>query len=134
VDEPHVLAEVVNPARMLVEATTADVSLSTRLSGGASLQGVQGVTLKPLGAARVAARRRAAHHLRVQSAPGATPWRSASRDRGGQPEERIQGIVLPAQAVVRNPSNEPIVWIKSARALHPPAGARSGRWTPARWW
>ena len=26
---------------------------------------------------------------------------------------RIQGVVLPAQAVVRNPSNEPIVWIKS---------------------
>ena len=30
-----------------------------------------------------------------------------------QSKERIQGIVLPAQAVVRNPSNEPIVWIKS---------------------
>jgi hypothetical protein len=27
--------------------------------------------------------------------------------------ERIQGVVLPAQAVVRNPANEPIVWIKS---------------------
>jgi hypothetical protein len=31
----------------------------------------------------------------------------------GQSRERIKGIVLPAQAVVRNPSNEPIVWIKS---------------------
>ena len=27
--------------------------------------------------------------------------------------ERIKGFVLPAQAVVRNPANEPIVWIKS---------------------
>jgi cobalt-zinc-cadmium efflux system membrane fusion protein len=30
-----------------------------------------------------------------------------------QSKERIKGIVLPAQAVVRNPSNEPVVWIKS---------------------
>ena len=30
-----------------------------------------------------------------------------------QSKARIKGIVLPAQAVVRNPSNEPIVWIKS---------------------
>ena len=30
-----------------------------------------------------------------------------------QSKERIKGVVLPAQAVVRNPSNEPIVWIKS---------------------
>ena len=28
-------------------------------------------------------------------------------------DERIKGMVLPAQAVVRNPANEPIVWIKS---------------------
>jgi hypothetical protein len=27
--------------------------------------------------------------------------------------ERMQGYVLPAQAVVRNPANESIVWIKS---------------------
>jgi len=26
---------------------------------------------------------------------------------------RVQGIVLPAEAVVRSPANEPIVWIKS---------------------
>ena len=28
-------------------------------------------------------------------------------------KERVKGVVLPAQAVVRNPANEPIVWIKS---------------------
>lgn len=30
-----------------------------------------------------------------------------------QSKERIQGVVLPAQAVVHSPSNEPIVWLKS---------------------
>jgi hypothetical protein len=28
-------------------------------------------------------------------------------------KERVAGVVLPAQAVVRSPSNESIVWIKS---------------------
>ena len=27
-------------------------------------------------------------------------------------DERIKGIVLPAQAIVRSPSNEPVVWVK----------------------
>jgi len=27
--------------------------------------------------------------------------------------ERVSGFVLPAQAVVRNPANETVVWIKS---------------------
>ena len=44
--------------------------------------------------------------------------------------ERIKGIVLPAQAVVRNPANEPMVWIKSGRrTLHSAAGAVPRRWT-----
>ena len=30
-----------------------------------------------------------------------------------QSRQRIKGVVLPAQAVVRNPANEAIVWIKS---------------------
>ena len=34
--------------------------------------------------------------------------------------ERIKGFVLPAQAVVRNSSNEPIVWIKSGAERYIP--------------
>jgi hypothetical protein len=34
--------------------------------------------------------------------------------------ERQKGIVLPAQAVVRNPANEPIVWIKSGAERYIP--------------
>ena len=28
--------------------------------------------------------------------------------------QRVRGMVLPAQAVVRNPSNEPVIWIKTS--------------------
>ena len=114
VEARDVLFEIVDPARVLVEATTADASLAGRIAG-ATLQGVPGADLKLLGAAKV---------LRE----GVLPLTfSARADKGarldlvvGQPvtlivslAERIKGIALPAQAVVRNPANEPIVWIKS---------------------
>jgi len=115
VESRDVLFEVVDPARMLVEATTADASLAARVAG-ASLQGVPEVTLRLLGVSR---------SLRDGVLP-ITFALSASKPGAalplaiGQPvtvvaqsKDRIKGVVLPAQAVVRNPSNEPIVWIKS---------------------
>jgi hypothetical protein len=51
VEPRDLLFEVVDPARMLVEATTADAGLATRLAA-ASLQGVPDVTLRLLGASR----------------------------------------------------------------------------------
>ncbi len=115
VESRDVLFEVVDPTRMLVEATTADASLGARVAG-ASLQGVPEVTLRLLGVSR---------SLRDGVLP-ITFALSASKPGAdlplaiGQPvtvvaqsKDRIKGVVLPAQAVVRNPSNEPIVWIKS---------------------
>lgn len=115
VEARDVVFEVVDPHRLLVEATTADPVLAGRVAE-ATVQGVEGVQLTLLGAARV---------LR----DGVLPLTFAARPTGdlktlplavGQPvmvlaqtRERVKGIVLPAQAVVRNPSNEPVVWIKS---------------------
>lgn len=119
VEPRDVLFEVVDPARMLVEATTADAAVASRVAG-ASLQGVPEVTLRLLGVSR---------SLRDGVLPltfAVTAAKPGAAQRGslplaiGQPvtvvaqsNERIKGVVLPAQAVVRNPSNEPIVWIKS---------------------
>jgi len=100
---------------MLVEATAADASVAANVAG-ASLQGVPEVTLRLLGVSR---------SLRDGVLPmtfAVMPLKpSAALPLAiGQPvtvvtqsKERIKGVVLPAQAVVRNPSNEPIVWIKS---------------------
>lgn len=115
VEPRDVLLEVVDPARMLVEATTADATLAARVAD-ASLQDLPEVKLRLLGASR--ALRDGVLPITfavVASRPG-----TALPMAIGQPvtviarsSERIKGIVLPAQAVVRNPSNEPIVWIKS---------------------
>ena len=115
VESRDVLFDVVDPARVLVEATTADAGLAARVAG-ASLQGVPEVTLRLLGASRSLRDGVLPITFAVSpSKPGAALPLAI-----GQPvtvvvqsKERIKGVVLPAQAVVRNPSNEPIVWIKS---------------------
>jgi membrane fusion protein, heavy metal efflux system len=115
VESRDVLFEVVDPARMLVEATTADAALAARVAG-ASLQGLPEVRLRLLGASR--ALRDGV--LPVTFAVNALKPGAALPLAIGQPvtvvvqsKERTKGVVLPAQAVVRNPSNEAIVWIKS---------------------
>jgi len=115
VEPRDVLFEVVDPARMLVESTTADAALAARVAG-ASLQGVPEVTLRLLGVSRSLRD----GVLPITFAVGASKPGTALPLAIGQPvtvvaqsRERIKGVVLPAQAVVRNPSNEPIVWIKS---------------------
>ena len=115
VESRDLLFEVVDPARVLVEATTADVAVAARVAG-ASLQGVPDVTLRLLGVSRTLRDGVLPLMFAVSpSKPGAALPLAI-----GQPvtvvtqsKERIKGVVLPAQAVVRNPSNEPIVWIKA---------------------
>ncbi|MFP5430548.1 MAG: efflux RND transporter periplasmic adaptor subunit [Gammaproteobacteria bacterium] len=115
VEEREILFEVVDPARMLVEATTTDAGLAARVQG-ARLQETPGVVLNLRGAARV---------LRDGVLPLTFSLRPEKAGESiplaiGQPvsvivmlNERVSGFVLPAQAVVRNPANEPVVWIKS---------------------
>jgi cobalt-zinc-cadmium efflux system membrane fusion protein len=122
VEARDVLFEVIDPSRVLVEATTADPALPARV-GDAFLRGVPGVKLKLLGAARSLRDGVLPLTFRAQPDKAGTPMPLAI----GQPvtvvaslNERIKGFVLPAQAVVRNSSNEPIVWIKSGAERYIP--------------
>ena len=122
VEAREVLFEVIDPARVLVEATTADPSLPHRTTD-AHLQGVAGVKLQLIGAARSLRDGVLPMTFRaVAQTPGATLPLAV-----GQPvtvvaslKEQIKGFVLPAQAVVRNSANEPIVWIKSGAERYIP--------------
>lgn len=118
VESRDVLFEVVDPARMLVEATTADANVAARVAG-ASLQGVPDVSLRLLGASRSLRDGVLPITFAVSASKTGAPPTTLPLVIGqpvtvvAQSKERIKGVVLPAQAVVRNPSNEPIVWIKS---------------------
>lgn len=122
VEAREVLFEVIDPARVFVEATTADPGLPAR-TGTAHLQDVPGVKLQLIGAAR---------SLRDGVLP--MTFRAVPEQSGkalplavGQPvtvvaslNEQVKGFVLPAQAVVRNSANEPVVWIKSGAERYIP--------------
>ena len=122
VETGHVVFEVVDPRQLMVEATTTDPTIASRI-GPAGLQGVPEAKLKLLGAAR---------SLRDGVLPITFEASSADKAKGlplavGQPvtviatlREKVRGTVLPAQAVVRNAANEPIVWIKSGAERYIP--------------
>ena len=122
VEAREVLFEVIDPAQVLVEATTADPGLPMR-TGDAHLQGLPGVKLQLIGAARSLRDGVLPMTFRaVGPAPGTTLPLAV-----GQPvtvvaslKDQIKGFVLPAQAVVRNSANEPIVWIKSGAERYIP--------------
>nr|WP_115712997.1 HlyD family efflux transporter periplasmic adaptor subunit [Cupriavidus taiwanensis] len=106
-----VLYEVVDPARLLIEASSADSSLASRIQGGALASGT-GAKLEFVGAGR-------------SLKNGAVPltFRLSGNDvplAVGQPvtvvatlSDTVRGIALPSEALVRNASNLPVVWIKS---------------------
>lgn len=119
VESKDILFEIVDPTRVLIEATTADPALAQRLAG-ASVKDLPGVQLQFAGAARA---------LR----DGVLPL--TFRARSGRPiplaigqpvtlvaalNERVKGYVLPAQAVTRNAANESVVWIKSGAERYIP--------------
>nr|WP_314629562.1 HlyD family efflux transporter periplasmic adaptor subunit [uncultured Noviherbaspirillum sp.] len=111
VEARDVLFDIVDPDRMIVEATTTDAALAGRIAG-ASLAGYPSVQLDFLGGGRV---------LREGALP--LTFRASATNVAlavGQPvtvvvglAEKVKGIALPAAALVRNQANEPVVWIKS---------------------
>lgn len=111
VEPRDALFEIIDPRRMTVEAVTTDTGLPARISE-ASMAAYPDVKLELAGAAR---------SLREGVLP--LTFRAQTENAAlvvGQPvtvivrlKDQLKGIALPAQAVVRNPSNEPVVWIKT---------------------
>ncbi|XLZ68725.1 HlyD family efflux transporter periplasmic adaptor subunit [Massilia sp. SR12] len=124
VDARELLFEVVDPNRLLVEAVSTDVTLASRIAS-ANVPAAPMATLQFAGGAR---------SLRDGALP--ISFRAQGPDLPlavGQPvtvlatlKGSIKGIALPAEALVRNAANEPVVWIKSGamRFIAQPVQAR----------
>lgn len=111
VEARDVLYEIIDPNRMIVEASSTDVALASRINQ-ASLVSHPLIDLILLGGGR---------SLRDGALP--ISFQAQGKDMSlaiGQPvtviaklTEKIKGIAIPAEALVRNPENQPIVWIKA---------------------
>ncbi len=128
IEASDVLIEIVDPTRLIVEATTPDVRLAAKVAS-AEVVGQPQVKLRLVGAAR---------SLRDGVLP--ISFRAQGLKSGEAPplaigqmvsivvtlNEPAKGIVLPADALVRSPANEPVVWIKAGaeRFIAQPVQAR----------
>jgi len=121
VEPREVLFEVIDPQRMLVEATTADPTLPAQI-GAAQLRGQPALRLQLVGAARSLRDGLLPLSFRVGSDQGAALPLALGQTVGVlvQLKSKSAGHVLPAQAVVRNSVNEAIVWIKSGAERYIP--------------
>ena len=114
VDAREVLFEIVDPARLRIEALTFDAAVANDIGSATIALGAERVPLAYIGAAP---------SLREQALPlvfgaqGRPPVAVAE----GQPvrvfvqgKSKVQGIAVPLASLMRNPSNQTIVWVKTA--------------------
>lgn len=120
VEARQMVMEIVNSERLMIEATTADVALAARIAG-AQLQDAQGLSLQFVGPSPALRDGVLPLGFRVRAQPGSTPLAvGQSVTVLARLREARTGVVLPAAAVVRSPSNEPIVWVKSGVQRYAP--------------
>jgi len=111
VDPRDALFDIVDPARLVVEAQSTDVALAGRIAS-ATLPAAPDARVTLLGGAR--SLRDGALPISFRAQGPALPLAV------GQPvtvlvklRTSLKGIALPAEALARNPANETVVWIKS---------------------
>lgn len=114
VDARALVFEIVDPTRLRIEALAYEPGITTDLGGASLALGETRVPLRFVGAAR---------SLREQALP--LVFRAEGQALAalalGQPvrvfvqrRQTIRGIAVPAAALMKNPANQTIVWVKTA--------------------
>lgn len=114
VEPRELLFEIVDPARLRIEALAYDPARVTDVAGASLAVGDARVPLEFVGAAR---------SLREQALPMMFrgEGQALSKLAIGQPvrvyvqtESTVKGMRVPAAALLKNPANQTIVWVKAA--------------------
>lgn len=114
VDARELVYEIVDPSRLTIEALAFDSAVGANVGDAALAVGGERVPLKFLGAAR---------SLREQALP--LTFRAEGKALAGlavgqpvkvfvQSKTKVKGIAVPAASLMKNPSNQTIVWVKAA--------------------
>lgn len=113
VEAREILFEIVDPQRMLIEALAFDMALASNIAGASIAIGDQKLPLQLVGVAR---------SLREQALP------LTFRGEGGalaalavgqpvkvyvQTRDAIEGVRIPVAALMKNPANQTVVWVKT---------------------
>jgi cobalt-zinc-cadmium efflux system membrane fusion protein len=114
VDARELVFEVVDPTRLRIEALAYDAEVASNVAGATVALGADTVALSFIGAGR---------SLREQALPMLfkAQGQALSQLAVGQPVKvyvqtatRVKGLRVPAQALLKNPANQAVVWVKTA--------------------
>lgn len=132
VDARETLFEIVDPAGLRIEALTFDPRLAARIAAArASAAPGESLALRFVGAGRALREQAIPLHFQVdaQAAQGA-------QDGGGtlalgqtvtvlaQTRDTVSGAPVPAAALVKNPANQDVVWVKASAERFVPRPVR----------
>ena len=114
VDARELVFEVVDPTRLRIEALAYDAAVVSDVAGATLALGTDTVALRFIGAARSS--REQALPMLFQA-----EGQALSKLAVGQPVNvyvqtatRVKGIRVPAQALLKSPANQTVVWVKTA--------------------
>ena len=130
VDAREVLFEIIDPTRLQIEASLFDSAMLTNIaSASASPSAGIDVPLAFVGAGR--ALREGAIPVLFRTATPKSTGQSGNDLAVGQPvkvivqtKSQIKGFAVPASAVVRDASNQEMIWVHTAAELFVPRPAR----------
>jgi membrane fusion protein, heavy metal efflux system len=114
VDARELVFEVIDPSRLRIEALAFDPALAANVGSATLAIGDQRVPLVFVGAAR---------SLREQALPLTFRAQGAALNSlaVGQPvrvfvqtKDKVKGIAVPVASLMKNPSNQTVVWVKTA--------------------
>ena len=125
VDARELVFEIVDPTRLRIEALAFDAAVATNIGGATVAVGEQRIPLAFIGASR---------SLREQALPLAFRAQGAALDQlaVGQPvrvfvqtKDKVKGIAVPVAALMKNPANQTVVWVKTGPERFEPRPVRT---------
>jgi membrane fusion protein, heavy metal efflux system len=114
VDAKEVLFEVVDPRRLRIEAVAHDAGLASNIASASAMTSMgEALSLEFIGAGRTLREQTVPIHFRIQVAKGVTPpilTVGQAVKVVAQSKALVPGVAVPAGAIVKNASNQDIVW------------------------
>jgi hypothetical protein len=115
VDAREVLFEVVDPNRLRIEAVAHDVQLATNIAtASASTASGEALELEFIGAGRTLREQTVPVHFRTRAPKGGSlPALTVGQPMKvvAQSKKTVAGVAVPASAIVKNQSNQDVVWV-----------------------
>jgi cobalt-zinc-cadmium efflux system membrane fusion protein len=124
VDAREVLFEIVDPARLMVEASAFDPALINNVAGASVIVGESSAKLRYVGAGRVLREGAIPMIFRSEGAQALPLAVGQSLKLTVQTKEMVKGFPVPVAAVVKNPSNQDIVWVHTGAEQFAPRVVR----------